>query len=276
MLQILQSELETGGSGAGISYYSTIAECSRKAALAKDAERYYNATTTGRDVGTIGHKLLEYYHGKREKEIAILTSDIALQEASDEAGRLFNAYTQAHTVDFFGEVLQTERFFPTEAEVVAVEAAVGIKPFTGRIDLVAVVRLADVERLQKVPGLEELTAPGIYLVDHKFKGKRDSNALLIYNNSPQFTAYMACYNAIADDAGAPHCQGMIANVIVGNKTPVFEKYLVKPPAASQIVALRTWLAWCKQRENDNQPNWISCFNYHRPCEHMLSGRCTKE
>lgn len=267
------------GSGTGISFYSVACECSRKARLKREKEdiiRQYE-DMTGADAGSLFHKYMEGYYGT-DKEQTIEVDDLALEPALNEANRLYQAYTQRFPRTFFGKVLGTEVQLPPDGDPGAAARvcdAVGVAPFTCRIDMVVELGPEDVSRLQRLPGMGHLTQPGVYLVDHKTAERRNSMLDLEYNHSAQMIAYQLAWNAV--NPSNP-CNGVIINQVVKHMRLTdasFELAFVRPPTDIAIAGLKKWLQWAKLQAETDCCNWKACFNYHRPCAFLVSGDCNR-
>jgi hypothetical protein len=272
-LPILQS-LPEGSSGTGISFYSQAAKCSRKLHLDKQAE----ASQAGNfrpDVGKIFHALCEIYFSTGHSNIAVELSDVNLGEAPDEARRLFSAYAERFSPQDFSRVVATELLLPASPEQEGlVASAVGVSPFTCRLDMVVEVDARSVDILYKKRGII-IPEPGIYLWDFKTKGQKGSNDEVVYRYSPQFIAYQIVWNTL--NPGMP-AKGMIADVIVGHKKLTdnsFYSVLVPPPTNEFAAGLRRWLAYAQKQASNDEPNWLACFDFGRACPHLLSGACNR-
>ncbi len=273
-LPILQT-IPSGSSGTGISYYSEAARCSRRLRLNKMFEV---EGTRPQDTGKIFHALCEvFYDEKKRAGAAFQLDDLNYGEAADEAKRLFLAYSERFAPTDFAKVLATELLLPAEGDTEAraiIETAVGVSPFTCRIDMVVEVDARSAEVLYKKRGLV-LDGYGTYLWDWKTKGQKGSSDDLIYRFSPQFIAYQLVWNALHPDNP---CKGMIADVIVGHKKledKSFYSVLCPPPTMEQAMGLRRWLQAAQRNAATDDPNWLSCFEFGRPCPHLLSGNCTR-
>lgn len=274
MLQVVTIPIKLGGSGRGISYYSTAARCPRRAKL----DATLTGASAGHDaaVGTIGHGGLElFYKGELDWETATSTDttwmvDEPFMDAMPEAIRLMRAYLRRFPErDFWGEVVGAEVSLPEEAKASFVKAFFMVD-LTARLDLVVRVKEEHLTRILDRTGLQ--LTPGIYIIDHKFKTRRDNNLIETYTLSAQFTAYPPLWDL---HHPAEPCQGMIANVIVGNKEPAFQQALVQPPDETRLTGLRNWLIAAEALAGTDFPNWTSCKDFNRVCGHYSSGLCNR-
>jgi hypothetical protein len=270
-LPILQS-LPGGSSGTGISYYSTVSRCTRKAALDKLVSRDADYRP---DVGRIFHALCEIYYQTKSADIVVELSDLNLGEAPDEARRLFAEYAKRYSPSDFAEILGTEVLLPSNPQLTpAVEAAVGVSPFTARVDLI--VRVDERSAAVLAQKRHIICEPGVYLWDYKTKGQINKYDDILYRQrSAQFIAYQIAYNAEHPDSP---CKGMVADIIVGHKKledKSFYSILVPAPSKEQTAHFREFLEDAKLRAGVQKPNWTACFDYNKPCQHLTSGLCDR-
>jgi hypothetical protein len=286
--QVKRSLHNRGGSGTGISYYLTAMDCPMRGHLdQKRKEENLQLEETGtlrRDAGTVFHDLAElYFTGQRP----VLEYD----DVGDETGavlegrRMFKEFKKHFKPDHFGRVIGAEIQLPPDlspgcdalglavagSAKEAVEKAVGVAPFTARIDLVV-----QTEREMMIDGMP--LEPGVYLVDHKTKKMRDSSAAYTYAHSPQAIAYQVAWNAAASYMNLPKCEGMIFNVVIGHKTMTensFAQYFVGPPTDSQVSGLQKWLRNAKELAQTRMCNWNACFRYGA-CAYLTNGLCDRE
>jgi len=275
MLQIVTPPIKLGGSGRGISYYSTAARCPRRAKL--DGQNKGSSSGYDAKVGTIDHGILElFYDGKLDPAI-LRDPNLFLQvpedfvDAKDEALRLAQAYFRKYPeLDFWGTPIGVEIQLPTEGMKQAVNEFF-LVDLTARLDLATRVNEAQLERIAERTGLR-LPGPGVYIVDHKFRTRRDSYIGETYLLSAAFTAYPAMWNLHYPD---DQCVGMIANVTVANKEVVFQQALVSPPDENALRGLQNWLIGANELAGTDFPNWTSCRDFNRTCGHFTSGACSR-
>lgn len=260
---------EPGGSGSGVSYYSQFAACPKKGHLAQEMRGGEIAPHFL--VGTFLHSLLEHYYTVPDFSVK------AFRQAGE--GKLtdpqLRAYNDAEKL--FREYRLT--FRPDEFEVVgaevpvgnndAVHEALGISPFTAKIDLV--VKPANVN-----PARNVVLEPGqTYLVDHKTTGRLTSTLELQFRHRYQFIAYMVAYAAHTGIKPA----GMLVNII--NKNPRQERFktlLLPYPDVEQIKAVKHFLKIAHARANGPAiaiPTDENCFGPYGACEFLQNGMCKR-
>lgn len=275
---ILQSK-SSGGSGTGVSYYNSLLGCPRKAQLrAKEMENNpYNGMTGSLplDIGTIFHEFLELYYTDPKARMQNPSAIQFVQDSGDpaaldeqarlEAERLFRAYRTKFPSDELGSVVALEE--QLEGEVV--ESAVGVSPFTARLDMVVKIGVKDCRRLQNTRNIE--VTPGYYIVDHKTATARYGNIRDIYTNSLQFTAYYLAWNAVHPKQKV---QGTLVNIVFKNKEVRFETIVVPPPTGIQIKALHNMFRIAKSRDPD-EANSTQCFMWGRTCKYLTDGLCDR-
>lgn len=270
----------TGSSGTGISYYTQVIRCPRKARLDKEQkeagvldERTEGAAATGIMV----HQMDELYYGGivNGTPAAIPVGDVNWGDAISEARRVWEAYIKRYPgPDFWGEVIATEQLIPGHfGQDAAVNAVIGASPFTVRIDRVIRVTVESAKRIAATTDLPPIT-PGVYLFDRKTKGKADGDAALTYFNSIQFAAYMMVYNAVYPNEP---CLGMIVDEAITTKEIKFRHFLVTPPDAGQQQAVQALIANAKVLEETDACLGVAygCKEYNRVCPHLTSGACRR-
>jgi len=264
---ILQT-VQTGGSGTGISYWRELAlGCARRAQLRQEEDEQQNRHLSGSlGTGTILHALMAaYYSGKATSVVKIGFTEGTTydEEARIEAERLFSAYRVEHKPDEFGEVIGVEVDI---SESPAVEVAVGIAPFTARLDLVVKMDAATCRRLSYLGQLQ----PGIYIVDHKTTAYMTAASYERYARDLQFIAYQVAYNAMCSPST---CKGLIVNVLTKTKTPEVVRILVPPPTTVDRAILAVVTNQARQKRTSNAPNPDRCFDYNSVCPFLTNGRC---
>ena len=266
-----------GSSGSGISYYSQVIKCPRKAALDVELAGTMPERTEGAaPVGTIVHQMDElYYGGVCANPAVIQVSDVNWGDAVSEARRLWEAYIKRFPgVNWWGNVIAVEEQYPVgQGQEVLVESVMGVTPFTVRIDRVIEVTTESSERIAKHTDLGYIK-PGVYLYDRKTKGKADGDAQLVHFNSMQFAAYQMVYNACHPTDQA---LGMIVDEIISTKEVKFRQFLVTPPDEYQQRAVRSMITNAKALEKSNACFGVAygCKDYNRFCPHLTSGVCKR-
>lgn len=265
-------------SGSGMSFYKVFGACPKRAtlnALTRSAEpTALSDTATTR--GTVGHAFAELYYGgvSFEPEDVLFTPGVA-SEALRFMSALWREYRKKFPADEWGKVIEIEA--PLEGP--AVEEAVGVAPYTTRLDMV--VELGDEECIRAlVQQRQDLAMVGLkpgqrYVIDHKFVSA--NNAILVpkYRNSLQLVAYQLAWNAAHPEAPV---SGAIANVVVKTKKPQYVSIFQPPPTDVQIEALRHVLGYWRSIADTNP--WVAnpleenCFGYS-VCNHFESGACDR-
>jgi len=278
MKPVLNS-IKLGGSGTGISYYSSVMTCERKAALTKQFEesRPERVTLDAAYTGTLFHALMEMYYKHQTDDFAIELDDTGDQQEMEEAMRLFREYTKRFKADEW-ITMHTEHLLPDPAipgHVNDILAVLGIAPLTIRVDLVCEIRPEHVDGLVESRGID--LKPGIYLVDHKTSSVRSGDQVFRYQNNLQMDVYMAVWNACNPSF---QCEGMLVNNIYRYKAlnaKAFETILVAPPSEDRVQQLKEWLMEAKRRVDANTatPNLSACFTTWGACPHLISGNCTR-
>ena len=261
----------TGGSGRGIGFYSEAALCGRRANLnAELSDESGEAASTG----ITFHKLAEMYHRGDSIPGVVLPYANFSADAVQEGLRLFGAYRQRYARDFLGEVIDTEILLPEgglEASPTLQEqvlAAVGVWPFTARIDMA-------VRRTTQGKIGDYVLEPGVYLVDHKTKKRKDPDAETTYRFSPQMLAYQLLWNALRPKE---KCSGFIINVVVAHKKldgDSFQQFFIPPPTEDEVAGFKHWLQDAALKAQLNQANLARCSLGYGLCPHLLTGACTR-
>jgi hypothetical protein len=250
-------------------------KCPRAATLS--AKHEHNSGSRGTREGTIGHAFCELYYGgqKFEPNEVIFTPKQDPAEV-EEMERVWLQYRDKFPRDEWGEILSIEEHLSGPE----VENAVGIAPYTGKVDFVC--KLGDEESILRLvdsrPGLRNAPLkPGMVLGgDHKFLSRRNSNQEDKYIQSLQFTGYQLAYNAVHPEQP---CEGWIVNTVIKTKTVQFYTMFVPPPTEKQIKALRDALHYWKflKEEFPEQTNPLEdyCFGYVDPCWWLRQGMCDR-
>ena len=311
-LEIIGSPREgRGGSGSGYHYWLRFHECARRGTLSDVNEEArlngdgdvvpYGGVLDAADTGAILHRLAEWWHTgtlrwepNASSETGgppsagggrfVLPPNVAMSVDNpnvEEAWRIFRWYAYHTPADCFGEVVGAE--IPFRFADGDTYSPVGITPFTGRIDLAVRVSEERAEAITK--HIMQPVRAGTYLLDHKSKGSKPSNAeLLGFTESIQFHAYMMAWDVLfANKYGK--CEGTIANFIVRHKTEAklrdgesFSQHLVPFPTQDQQRATRHWFQTAlrrKQEEGEMHADASFCEDWGRFCGHYLSGACKR-
>jgi hypothetical protein len=275
MLNLINLPIKVGGSGRGISFFSTAARCPRRARL--DAEHGSDSSKDSR-VGTIGHALLEaFYNGQIAKELiddpnVVVQVPNEFEEEVPEALRMVRAYLAKFPErDFWGTPVGTEVSFPQPGKEEIVRSFFMVA-LTARLDLVTNISESE-EQQQRIRSRLCLDVPtGLVIIDHKFRTRKDYSIQDTYDLSAQFTAYPPLWDLHHPDQP---CQGMIANVVIGTKEVGIQHTVVRPPDETKLIGLRNWLIGADAMSGTDWPNWVSCKDFNRTCPHFTSGRCDR-
>ncbi len=271
------SSTPSKGSGFGMSYYGT--RCGRKANL----NALHGGDESGFDakVGTLFHKLEEMYYSNLLNSTALPISDDPEAHKTDpvqEALRMFAQYVQIFPKNEF-TTLACEYFFPqTEEHEKLITAAVGITPYTGRID--RVVHVSD----QQVPGIRERRgvqlAPGWYLMDTKTKKQKSMDIIYDYELSHQFALYQMVWDALFPDQ---RMKGMLVNQVIRHQDLTkkedglwrsFKTFLVEPPTEHRKEVERAYLKRKKDKIDRGEVDLDACLDWG-VCHHYLNGNCNR-
>jgi hypothetical protein len=276
LLQIL-SNLQSSGSGSGISFYSQ--RCPRRARLNK--ERGDSGGSFKSQVGTVFHKLRELYHTNQLVDVVLPISDSPEDEDPvQEALRCFAVYIQLFPKDEF-TIVACEQLIPAnDKEKALVEATLGISPFTCRID--SVIHVSPEQALAIKERRKVDLVSGHYLLDIKTTDKKDAVAVFKYDLSVQFAAYMTVWSAVNPDKPL---QGMIVDEVIRHvdltkKEPdgsfrSFKTYVVQAPLESTKTGLRNWLKVKKAYMDSDHCELTACVEYGSVCSHYLDGNCNR-
>lgn len=271
LIEIL-TNLESSSSGTGISYYST--RCPRAAQLSKE---FPSPSSFNAQVGVVFHKLMELYYGGLLKDVALPIDDMADFEHDpvQEALRLFDGYSKIYSPTEW-TVFAVEHKLPAESDAELhgrlLSEAVGVSPFTMRVDMVVDVNADQAKEIEKTRKLE--LEPGRYIVDHKTTDKKDSKAIYKYKLSHQFPAYQLGWNACFDEHPV---KGVIVSQCVRHKNlgpNSFDSFFIGPPNETEVQALRAHLQRKAAYLSTNECNTDACIDWG-VCAHYLSGNCQR-
>ncbi len=277
LVQVL-SATQSRGSGSGISHYSQ--RCARRARLDRESGR--NESSYAAQRGTIFHKLEElYYTGKLTQSVLPLEFDKETCKTDPvlDALRGFAQYVKIFPADEI-TTLGAERALPENADQKRVlEVAMGISPFTCRID--HVVKVENLEHAAKIKALRGLDLkPGVYLKDTKTSEKKDRDAQFKYDLSIQFPAYVMAWNILFPEMPA---KGMIINNVVFHDDMSkkeegtwrsFRSFLVPAPDEHQQAVVRKYLQYKQQYLQTDHCELTACVDYG-VCPYYLNGSCTR-
>lgn len=277
LLPIL-SNIESKGSGSGISHYSQ--RCARRVRL--DRETGTRESSFQAQRGTVFHKLEELYYTNQLSN-TILPLEFDKEQCKTDpvldALRGFVQYIKIFPKDEF-TTIGCEYLLPQNSDQTqAVEEIVGISPFTCRIDHVVKVESPDhAAKLKELRGLD--LEPGIYLKDTKTSDKKDRDAQFKYDLSVQFPAYIMAWNAAFP---ATPAKGMIVNNVVFHDDLTkredggwrsFRSFLVRAPDAHEQDVVRKYLQYKKTYLESDHCELTACIDYG-VCPHYLNGRCLR-
>jgi hypothetical protein len=302
---------ESHASGRGFSYWSQFHGCpyhrvldKRQADYAAESQRDDEYITLGskpgkpnmRNVGVLFHKLCEFYY---TDQLSKVTWEYAGEDDPLDwqvATKLFRAYRDKFPVDEFGAVYAAEEGFHfgcEKDEMSSVEVQdrracfeeFGVPEYSGRIDLLPMILEPNLDKIRELrPGLPILY-PGVYILDHKTKGRRNEFVGKVYQDSIQMQLYMHAWDLLHPDQP---CQGAIISMAIPreptkrepNRVPGdFESFLIPKPTAESLdqmcVYMRTAYGlretYGRARANRNE-----CWRYEfNPCSHhpLMGGVC---
>jgi hypothetical protein len=273
---ILQT-LHTGGSGFGMSYWLKWLDCQEKAFL--DEQRSEETSGLPKDegsqIGILGHSFLELYYKGVDFQTPAVQFVQENKGAIDvdekcriEAERVFRAYRARFSATELGQVVGVEK----QLEGPKIENAVGISPFTARIDLAVKVNEKVAGEQKKRFGMD--LSPGYYLVDHKFLKSQGQNTVDEYLLAHQGTAYQLAWNA---EFPKYECKGMIMNLLLKTKACEVVRFLVPPPSRAAIESLKYTLklAYIYKTEHERTKNTKHCVSWRGVCRYYLTGECKR-
>ena len=257
-------QLNQGGSGTGISYYSPYVSCPQQAHFIKAQGGLKGYAL---DVGNFLHQLLEhYYTGGMNLEAyrhspVFAQADKSTVAAYMEAENLFRRYRLKFEPDEFGTDIEVELPIKDNPDV---DKAVGISPFTCKIDMVLRISEEQAGKVNKARNLD--ISPGTWLLDHKTAGYLTDALLKSFDYSYQFAAYQVAYKA----STGIEPNGMLVNIIVKGKNPRFLTHIVPYPSREQIRQLHYFLSIAKRNEQSKPfpvPSNENCFGKY-PCQFL--------
>lgn len=278
--------IPTGSSGTGLSFYGRWAYgCPRKATLDTQVEESNTSTEISDGpfgVGHIFHALCELHYTRGKSGVfdtaAVQFSNVCDERARQEGERLFRAYRLLRSPTYFGRVWHVEKALPETGNAEQAKAicnAIGVDPFTLRIDLVtymsdAVARKLGTEAGARIP-------PGVLLVDHKTDAW-DVSSRDRFLHSHQAIAYQLAWNAAFPNQ---KCAGFIFDVVTKTTRPEGHLIFVPPPTKLEVRTLQAYLHYCtevmsnEKLKNSCNSTSTNCFPKGRTCYHFTSGRCPR-
>ncbi len=288
--------IHQGGSEWGLSRYSRwVGGCNRKARLDEEAQQNEppkQMTWSGAAVGTAGHLLMEHHFKgaaicrdaglvraaiELDKDVVLQHTDMFEERVWNEALRLFYAFSQSFpNRDHFGTPIGVEVALDSrEAQDIA--RAVGIDPYTLRLDLVTEMGERQLDRFTSAHPLDgalEILKPGFWIVDHKFYARHNMYSMEQSLWSSQFTAYQLAWNAAHPDKPV---NGVIQNTIHKLKTPAFKATIIPPPSKADKARLKNLFTIAvdemTNRPDRAVPSINNCFPFGGICRWLKEGVC---
>lgn len=254
-IPILQT-LSPGGSGTGWSYYSTLATCPHMSYLdGQNSEALSNADSmVGANIGTIYHKLLEWYHGAELKDTILDCSEIEDSKTYQEAKRLYDGYTARVTPDQFGRVLHVEKFLPQNREKALQLEDVFCAPYTARLDMV----VSNEDKL--------------WIVDHKTADRRNKYLEDMYRW--QMLGYILAWNTCYQNDPV---EGAIMSVVYKHRNLTddsFETFMFYLPTPTEIRYIQEFFKGVETTEMyvGQYRNLSACVK-RWACRYLKDGTC---
>lgn len=316
------------GSESGLSYYRGFLQCPRKATMRKlnkmeltpeeqvlQCQGYALGNTydpkkkSASNVGTLGHVLMDLFFSKDLTEPKTIEWTHPINDTDwAEACRCFEAWREfVGSNNCLGRVVETEFNLPHgrlkkkpargngktnwEKREEQVCSAVGISPFTGRLDLLVCLTKTDIHRIVKTWGTslvgEEDLQPGFWIVDHKFFAREMAWTYEEALESMQYTAYPLAWNAVYKtlESGSGTARrykpvmGTLQNTIFKTSQPKFRLYVVPFPSSRKVQRLHTTLANIAEiigdeaRQMQCNDNWCRHPFYGSECEFKVNRQC---
>lgn len=268
-----------GGTSRGISYYKTVLKCARKAILDEKVRSETELVSLGSGalaVGSLFHAFMELHYRDNLSEFqgVEFVGKSVDEKAVIEALRLAYAYTDHFKGERLGKVIEVESEYPVDNyQAGIICGAVGIEPYTFKLDMVVKLTKADCKRFEKTRDL--VLEPGYYLWDHKTERGRSQTMVDRFMNSLQFTAYQIAWQAINPKL---KLKGLLVNIIFKTKVPGFFTLHVPYPRRSQVKVLDSFFQTVQRVLDDDwlkqAPNPEACF-FPGLCSHFVSDRCSR-
>lgn len=285
MKHVAQSQGQSGGSSAGYHHYKAHIQCGRRAVLdaaAREANEETSHDSEATGVGGVFHALREYADSLDPNKVVRFDCS---EEERLEAERLNRAYEELRPKGFYGKVIGVETHLPPpdadEETLARLHAAVGVAPWTGKIDVITKADAAACKRIEKVLRqtyadfmLDAEIVPGIYLRDYKTAGQWRKNSMDSYTFDLQFPGYIVGWNACFPKTP---CLGLLVDVVLKYKVPEVKTLFIPPPSADIVKAMQTFYALSVHHMTElyGQPNASACFNMFGTCSHFASGACKR-
>lgn len=292
---MIKYKLRTDATATGSSYYEALLFCPRRHRLDQERKAIQGVRpfiNGAFGIGTLFHAFLELYFGKHVKgierkdfvhtladlhEIKFEAGVDVDPEALEEAKRISSEYIVNFPSNHYGEVLFVEKDFDAKDKEV-IEAAVGISPWTGQVDMGIRTTKASTKFLQSKFGLD-VKPKTKYLVDWKSERAEMSTLREKFTYRNQFKAYLAAANAVEEKYGREPYAGLIADVVIKTKHVKFVRVLCEAPSEQELAALHErWRA--VQVMQLCLPDWanaseMTCFPMWGTCSHFLESRCDR-
>ncbi len=273
--------IHQGGSGSGVSYYGAANTCGRRAILDREYPRISDLSDprdNAATVGTLFHLFAEAYYTNTPLEGAVEINQLSGTSNWAEAQRLFKEHRSRFPKESggMGKVIACEMDLPVrgpDGEPVSLDNPFGVEKFTARIDMVVEHTEDSIKVFEKERGLV-LPEPGIYLVDHKTKGRMDPHMEYGWKMGYQTSAYMMYYEYLF----GVRPKGMIMNVIIRHKKLTdasFVAYLIPYPDEDQQQATKWFMQRGEQNVKIGAPNPGACIGQYGACVHLTSGTCNR-
>ena len=276
----LAQSANSGGSGRGISFYSTAATCGRRAVLQEiekataqlEAEEGVEELS-GTGTGTAYHLLHEHC----SSDGAWDARDGAYTPNFIEALRLFRGWKAAWgsmEEKYGAEVLGSEVDIEDAGELFGARV-------TGKID--KLIRIVNPAAAFASTGLHLM--PGVYLVDYKALKSFGKNDELKYSSSLQGANYLALYNKLHPEEPAV---GMLFDIILKHREltrlPAYDSkgavkkgpsfvHLLQTPGPRDVEKISALVHIGSRNFNENLANPSACIDFFSVCPFYSSGKC---
>lgn len=293
----LEVTLQPGGSGNGISHFTTYALCPARAEY--DRAGIENLDRTGASVGFLYHVFLDAYRDP-ENDPTFDPSSVVLrdpegewaeipEETRLEAERLFREYRDRFSPEALGRVLECETSYPrNQDEADAIHQEIGYGPrlverfgnFTFRLDLrtklltqpaKSIRRLWASEATKKqAASLGPVVQPGTYITDYKTTKAHTGIMVSEQMDRLQYIAYQLGWAAVHGKA----LDGLLVDMCVKTRTPKFFLIPIPFPRRSEREVLRAFWRYVEQQEPGSF-NPSACYTSFIACRHRESGKCRR-
>lgn len=280
----------SSGSGSGVSYWGSFHACPLAYYLDKGTEEERDAAQDDPDIrvgvgyyGGVGicfHKIREIRDLGQWADTEFAYSGNQEPVEWVEALRLDAAYMKEFPEPEW-EVAATEWPFCFEAPISW--DVFGVPKMTGILDLVVRIRPEQLEAIRTKRGIPVLH-PGLYLIDHKVKWRRDFNCKAQWEYRTQFKAYMKAWNLL--HGPDEQILGTITNVTYAYKQqkrdvtkggPKFESFYCPTVSEAEMEVTKRFMqqAFELREVFGLRANTHECFRYSKTCRHHPSegGTC---